>query len=137
MSLCYYARSRFTKSIGSTSPRPFSSRAQRRPESARSHRSTTASIGSRQFSESGRHDCGRFGRRFTRLRMSTTVIGGTPAHRRLTEEIVAGLGDTSLERIRLEEWVDSFEEHPSLELVPTLEEIEASRGVGVRLERPH
>src|SRR5437867_121884 len=114
MSPCYYARSRFTKPTESTSPRPILSRAQRRAESGRSHRSTAASTGSRQFSESNRHD---------RLPMSTTVIGGTPAHRRLTQEIVAGLRDTSLERIRLEEWVDSFEEHPSLGLVPTLEEI--------------
>lgn len=63
--------------------------------------------------------------------MPVTVEGGTPAQQRLLREILAGLGDTEIELVRLEDWVDDFEGE-----VPTPEEIEASRGTCVRLVKP-
>lgn len=63
--------------------------------------------------------------------MAATVEGGTAAQQRLLREILAGLGDTSIELIRLEDWVDDFEGEE-----PTREEIEASRGTCVRLVEP-
>lgn len=68
--------------------------------------------------------------------MPATVEGGTPAQQRVLREILDGLGNTAIELVRLEDWVDDFEEHPSLGLVPTPEEIEASRGTSVRLVEP-
>lgn len=52
------------------------------------------------------------------------------------DEILDGLGETRIELLRLEDWVDDFEEHASLGLVPTPEEIDASRGTCVRLVEP-
>ena len=45
-------------------------------------------------------------------------------------------GESEVEAIRIEGWVDDFEEHASLGLVPTAAEIEESRGTAVRLVRP-
>jgi hypothetical protein len=63
--------------------------------------------------------------------MPAAVEGGTPAQQRLMREILGGLGDTRIELIRLEDWVDDFEGED-----PTPEEIEASRGTCVRLVEP-
>jgi hypothetical protein len=64
------------------------------------------------------------------------VEDGSPEQQRVLAEILAGLGDTELELVRIGEWVDDFEEEESLGLVPTREEIEATRGASVVLVRP-
>src|SRR5213592_4254176 len=68
--------------------------------------------------------------------MPIAVEGGTEEQRELLRSILTGLGESAVDAIRIEGWVDDFEEHASLGLVPTVEEIEASRGTAVRLVRP-
>src|SRR5947209_20467242 len=69
--------------------------------------------------------------------MPIAVEGGTNEQRDLLTSILRDLGESTLEAIGLEGWVDDFEEHPSLGLVPTAAEIEESRGTAIRLLRPH
>jgi hypothetical protein len=68
--------------------------------------------------------------------MPITVEGGTEEQRDLLTSILGDLGESTVEAIGLEGWVDDFEEHTSLGLVPTADEIEEPRGTAVRLLRP-
>ena len=63
------------------------------------------------------------------------VEGGTEEQQALLRSILAGLEERDVEAIGIESWVDDFEEHASLGLVPTEEEINESHGTAVRLVR--
>jgi hypothetical protein len=64
--------------------------------------------------------------------MGVVVEGGSPAQRRVLGEILAGLGESSLELVRLREWEQPVEGEPA----PTPEEMEASRGTAIEIMRP-
>jgi hypothetical protein len=68
--------------------------------------------------------------------MAIALEGGTEKQRELLRSILAGLGESTVEAIGIEDRVDDFAEHASLGLVPSAEEIEESRGTAVRLVQP-